>query len=350
MPESAPKTIERRRRITREQAERMLRSRQDLLDEGLTDRALREQVADRRLHRVRRGHFVPTEIWNSLWPEGQHLLHIIAVCRDASSPPVLSHVSAAVVRGYPLYRLDPKRVHVCVPLPGHVGSAKDVLRHELDLDDDDVEERAGLRLTSAARTVLDVGRTATVEAALSIADAALGVAAVTRHRQDPDLAAVWRGDLERRLASLRGRPGVRKAERIVAFADGRAQLPGESVSRLRLQRLGFREVDLQVRIPAPGDGAFFCDFGLEEINAFGEFDGVGKYLDPAKRGGRSVEEAVVDEKWREDWVRGTTGRGMLRWGGEHISTVPVFARRLAAFGVPLTGDYRLDRRRLSRWV
>lgn len=350
MPESRPTKIERKRRITQEEAERILRRREDLLDEGLTERALREKVMHGELHRVRRGHYVPAKTWTSLWPEGRHLLHIIAVCRDASVPPVLSHVSAAVVRGFPLYRLDPKRVHVCVPLPRHAGSAKDVLRHELDLDDDDIEEIAGLQMTSAARTVLDVGRTVAVEAALSVADAALGAAAVTRRRQDPELAAAWHGDLERRLDALRGKPGVRKAERIVAFADGRAQLPGESVSRLRLHRLGFRDVDLQVPVPAPGGREFFCDFGLEEINSFGEFDGEGKYLDPQTRGGKSVEDAVVDEKWREDWVRGSTGRGMLRWGGDHIRTVPAFANRLAAFGVPLTGDYRLDRRRLSRPV
>lgn len=346
MPETTPAKIERKRRITHEQAEQLLRSREDLLDDGLTDRSLREQVAGGSLHRVRRGHYVPTRTWTSLWPEGRHLLHIIAVCRDASEPPVLSHVSAAVVRGLPLYRLEPKRVHVCVPLPRHAGSASDVLRHELDLDDDDVEEIAGIRVTSAARTVLDVARTLQAEAALSIADAALGSAAVTRHQQDPELAASWRGDLEQRLDAVRGRPGTRRAERIVAFADGRAQLPGESVSRLRLHRLGFRNVDLQVRIPAPDGRSFYCDFGLDDINSFGEFDGLGKYLDPSMRGDQNVEEAVVEEKWREDWVRGTTRRGMLRWGGEHIGTVRAFASRLAAFGVPFTGDLRLDRRRL----
>ncbi|UWF77133.1 hypothetical protein [Microbacterium neungamense] len=118
------------------------------------------------------------------------------------------------------------------------------------------------------------------------------------------------------------------------------------MSRLRLRSLGFREVELQVAVAAPGGGEYFVDFGLEDIPAFGEFDGVGKYLDPAMRGNRSIEDAVLDEKRREDWLRGTSGRPFYRWGDEHIVTVDAFAARLGAFGVPFTGDLRLDRRRL----
>ena len=70
----------------------------------------------------------------------------------------------------------------------------------------------------------------------------------------------------------------------------------------------------------------------------------GKYVDPSMRGDRSIEEAVLDEKRREDWIRGRTNRRMLRWGDAHIGTLPLFASRLAAFNVPVTSDFRLDRR------
>lgn len=324
----------------------LLRSRADLRDDGFTDREMQARVAAGVLVRVRRGHYVPAESWRMLWPEGRHLLAVLAVHRDATTPPVFSHVSAAVIHGFPLYRHRPSRVHVGVPNPAHAGSVQDVLRHRVDLGDDDVVEVGGLRVTSGIRTAFDVSRTLRRDAAQSIADASLRRHAVTRNRQSAELSAQWREDLERRLVGMRGAPGTRRASEVIAFADGRAQLPGESVSRLRLHRLGFREIDLQVPVAAPGGGEYFVDFGLDEIHAFGEFDGVGKYVDPALRGDRSIEDAVLDEKRREDWVRGTTGRRLLRWGDEHIVTVDAFAERLAAFGVPLGAGRRLDRSRL----
>lgn len=337
-----------KRAITIADAERMLRSTANLLDEGTTERLIAVRVSEKRVVRVRRGHYVTGAIWDSLWPEGRHLLKVLAVCRAAAAPPIVSHVSAAVAHGFPLYRLSPKKVHLTVPTPIHVASRRDVLRHELALSDDDVVEVDGIRVTSPARTVLDIARTLGVDAAQSIADAALRRVAVTGQRQDADLAAAWREDLSRRLELLRGRPGTARARRIVEFADGRAQLPGESVSRLRLRALGFREVGLQVPVAAPDGSTYYVDFGLDEIDAFGEFDGLGKYIDPSIRGSADAETAVVEEKWREDWVRGTTGRRMLRWGGGDIDTVRTFAQRLVAFGVPLTADLRLDRRRLAR--
>ncbi|WP_309127673.1 type IV toxin-antitoxin system AbiEi family antitoxin domain-containing protein [Microbacterium sp.] len=335
-----------KRAITLADAERMLRSAGDLLAAGATERRIRQRVAEGVLVRIRRGHYATAEDWRRLWPEGRHLMRVLAVCRDAATAPVLSHVSAAVVHGFPLYRLAPTRVHVTVPSPSHAASVPDVLRHELPLDDTDVVEIGPFRLTGLNRTAIDVARTLRLEAAQSIADAALRRVAVTGHRQDADAAGVWREDLHYRLERLRGRPGVRRARDVVDFADGRAQLPGESVSRLRLRRLGFREVQLQVPVTGPGGNEFFIDFGLDEIDAYGEFDGMGKYVDPVLRGDKHIEETVLSEKRRADWVHGTTGRRMLRWESEHIATVHSFAARLAAFGVPLTSDLQLDRRRL----
>ena len=97
-------------------------------------------------------------------------------------------------------------------------------------------------------------------------------------------------------------------------------------------------------VESPYGWDWYVDFGLDDINAFGEFDGEGKYTDPALRGERDIEDAVLDEKQREDWIRGRTGRGMMRWGNTHIATLRRFATRLAAFHVPITSAYRLARR------
>ncbi len=333
-----------KRRIDVADAHEMLRSTAELRDQGLSDRDITHLVGSGDLRRVRRGRFVAKREWDRLWPEGRHLLHVLAVVADADRPPVLSGVSAAAVHSLPLYRLMPQRVHVIVPNPHHARSVRDVMRHEADLDDSDVVEVSGVRVTSVARTVLDVSRLTRIEVGQSVADAALREVSVHRHRVDEARAADWREDMEHRLSAVPGARGVRRAREIVAFADGRAQLPGESVSRLRLRSMGFQRVDLQVPVESPFGWDWFVDFGLDDIDAFGEFDGEGKYVDPSMRGDRSIEEAVLDEKRREDWIRGRTNRRMLRWGDAHIGTLPLFASRLAAFNVPVTSDFRLDRR------
>ena len=73
---------------------------------------------------------------------------------------------------------------------------------------------------------------------------------------------------------------------------------------------------------------------MDDVNAWGEFDGVGKYLDAELRGEDvDMEEVLLKEKMREDWIRGTTNRRMPRWKSEHIRTAHDLGRRLAHFHV-----------------
>lgn len=304
--------------------------RSELLDRGHTERSIRRGVDDGLFVRVRRGWYVGGDIWRSLWPEGRHLLLVVAVNHDSPGS-VFCGVSAAVVLGYPLYRTDVERVHVASRRAAS-RSAADVLRHETQLADGDVVERDGLLCTSPARTVLDASRVLSPEAGVAVADAALRGLCVDGRAYDEDRASEWRTVLGTRSAESSAR-GIRKARRVIQFADGRAESPGESVSRLQLRRLGFRRIALQVPVSLLGGEQWWVDFGLDEVDAFGEFDGMGKYLDPRLRRGRALDEVLLDEKRREDVIRGHTGRRFIRWGDEHIVSSEVLGRRLAEFGV-----------------
>ncbi len=323
------------RRITASEVDVLMHSRAELLASGVTERRLRAAVASGAIRRVRRGWFVSAQTWRELWPEGRHLLHVIAVARDSRGAcPVFSHASAAVLLGFPLYRHRPERVHV------RVGGARascgpDVFRHEGRIRDDDVTSIDGLRLTGAVPTVVDTARTLPLAAALAIADASLRLAAVERHVQHAARAQAWRAALDERLAAVRGGRGLLQARWVIGFADGRAQLTGESVSRLQLHRLGLTPSDLQVQVPGPGHSSYWVDFGLDDIDAFGEYDGTDKYTDAAMRGGRTLEEVLIDEKRREDWIRAKTGRRMLRWGDEQASSAEALGTHLAAAHVEL---------------
>jgi len=325
------------RHLTVDEAGALLCSRADLLDGEYTDRGLARALAEGRMRRVRRGWYVSADAWAGLWPESRHLLHVLAAARDVrGSAVVFAGASAAVVHGLPLYRYVPSRVEVTCETPRR-HSTPDLIRHERALNEGDAVEICGLNVTSLERTVADLAAALPLEAALSVADAGLRAVAVVRQVQDEALAERWRSEMEARLESARGARGIRQARRVIAFADGRAQLPGESVSRLQLHRLGVRVTDLQVRIPAPNGGSYYPDFELGDVNAFGEFDGEGKYTDEAMRSGRTLEEVLLAEKRREDWIRGTTGRRVVRWGDREAASAPALGRRLAAFGIPVRG-------------
>lgn len=325
-----------RRRIDITQARTILRSRAQLLASGISERQLRTDVQAGSLIRLHRGHYVSAEQWNELWWEGQHLLRVLAV--HAASPsegPVFTHVSAAALWGLPMYRMGERPVQVLVDGRRHSRTVAGVIRRDMRVAEDDIVEVEGIRVTSLLRTVLDVARTATFAMAVGCADAALRRVAVDGYVVDAGAEQQWRSDaLELAAPGLRG---VRQARRVIEFADGRAQLPGESVSRVHLRTLGFSRYDLQVPVTGSTGEQYWLDFAFPRSRTFGEFDGEGKYTDPNQRIADSAHQVVMDEKRREDDVRGVTGWGFARWGHSHIRTADDLGARLAAFGVRAHG-------------
>ncbi|MFK3678279.1 hypothetical protein ACI2IP_11130 [Microbacterium sp. NPDC090218] len=311
----------------------LVRSRNDLLLNGWTDRQIASALHNGALFCIRRGWFMDAVDREALWSEQRHQAHVIAVARDSQGSAVMSHSSAAVLWGLPLYATRLLRVHMTTPSPRRISSAPDVFRHVAPLPSADVTVRGGIRCTSLSRTVFDLLRSLPVPAAVALADAAERQMAQRQREWDLDAVLSWRRGLERRLADAGGARGIRQARWVADFADGRAQLPGESVSRVQLHRLGFAAPELQVPVDGPDGSRYFVDFGLADVRSFGEFDGKTKYLDEALRSGRTLEQVLLAEKQREDWIRGRTQWRFARWGSEHIATPAALAARLAAFHI-----------------
>jgi hypothetical protein len=292
----------------------------ELLATGLSAQTIARSMRVGRLVRVRPGVYADGEAWQSARPESRVIARARALNQVSHTRPVFSHETAAAIHGLPLFRANRERVHIIAP-EERPGAASGVIRHRGVIADGDVAEVNGLWCTSIARTVADVARTATFEQAVTIADAALRSSCVPR-------AGVYLRDLaqEFRDAALeiirRSAHGQSRAKRALSFADGRAQLPGESVSRVRLSELGFRDPDLQVKVPGPGGSNYYVDFCFHDIRAFGEFDGTMKYVDGRLIDGRTSSEVFDREKQREDWIRGRTQYRLSRWGWPHIETAP----------------------------
>lgn len=320
------------RRLSFSEAWDLVRSREEVLDTGVTERELGEAVAHGRLRRVHRGAYVDGEVWDQLWPEGRQLVRVCAVRRASlGGGPVFSHLSAAALWGLPLVGPIRDDVHTAIRSRRHSRTEAGVVRHQMALDEGDIVRRHGLRCTSLIRTVVDLARLLRPEAVVAAGDAALRMVSIDGHEVDHGEVDAWRAEVDRLcVAGLRG---VRRARWIGAFADGRAQLPGESVSRLQLHRLGFRDIDLQIPVVGPDGARYFADFGFPRSQAFGEFDGEDKYRDAELRTTPTAADAVMAEKHREDEIRGVTGWRVVRWGSSHIRTPEDLRRRLAAFGI-----------------
>lgn len=320
--------------MTTEAARRSLRTRAGLELDGVRDSALRRMLATGQLVRIQRNQYIAAAERDGLWAEAQHRIAVVAAAEEMREGlGVASHDSAAVLHRAPLYRHDPRRVHFTVPGTTRISSGAKMMRHTDELPDEDITVVDGIACTTLERTVFDVARTLGWEASVACADAALRSVSVRDRVYDLDAADSWKERMRERVARARGRRGVRQAARVIEFADGRAELPGESVSRVQLARLGFTDVRLQVPVASPRGRDYEVDIAILEAKTFWEFDGQGKYLDEAKRSGRSVEQVVLDEKRREDWIRGKTQWRFVRGEDVHISTPRAMAKRLESFGI-----------------
>lgn len=74
------------------------------------------------------------------------------------------------------------------------------------------------------------------------------------------------------------------------------------------------------------------DFYWPGCQLIGEFDGKGKYTNPEFASGRTPEQILLDEKFREDDLR-AMGHGFTRWGWEMAQSPARLRRQLVDAGL-----------------
>jgi hypothetical protein len=249
--------------------------------------------------RLRRGVYVDAAVWRRLTKEERLQLRMLALVETAPSRPVFSHWSAALLHGLPISRRATDRVDLAMDSTRNraVAGAR---AHLLPLDGSEVVEVDGMLCTSLLRTTVDVAADSSFEEAVVLADVSLQLLP-----GDGRSALTEAADLSGR------RRGIERARQVIAFADPLSGSPGESISRVRMHRLGFVRPELQV--PVVTDGITdYGDFGWEEVLGLGEFDGEVKYRDDRYRLGGEVEDVVIREKNRENRMRRQRPR-FARW-------------------------------------
>lgn len=262
---------------------------------------LRRALAAREIERLRRGAYVGVD-------PGETPPHaadrerrragraVVAVYRQLTAHHIMSHESAALLHGAPLWQV-PRRVHVIQGYGAKAGAAPDIVRHRSTLSDDEVVVLDHVAVTSLVRTVLDCVSTLPPLDGLVLADWALA-------------QGVRREDLVAALEARTDRRHRRRARLVLELADGGAQSPWETRTRYVLLRAGFPRPRTQVPV-VTRLGTFHADLGWDGWGPLVEFDGFVKYQDGVLRPGYDADAARFDEKRRDDAIR-AAGRRLLR--------------------------------------
>lgn len=225
-------------------------------------------------------------------------------CRRAA----ISHLPAVIAHGMPTVgALD--RACLTVPAGTALRGLAKVHLHRATLTDADVVSLDGYPVLAPARTVMDVAREFGVDAGVVAADFALHTKLVTEN----ELADAY--EMCRRW------PGRKSAGATLLLADGDAESPLESLSRLRIGWAGLPAPTLQQEI-CDLEGRFLarCDFYWDEFGVFGEVDGLMKYRDDPRA-------VLAAERGRHALLEGT-GLVGVRWGWQDVFAFDDVARRL----------------------
>jgi hypothetical protein len=302
-----------------------LAHRADLLDRGVSADEIKRRLARGELTPLRRGIYVPTVDLRSLSSRQCHVLQVDATMCQVGPEMVVSHQSAACLLDIKLLRV-PAAVQVTNP-GGRAGHRRSRLHtHCATVDVDEVTVVGDHRVTSAARTIVDLARLCPFEDAVVAADSALRLGRVTRE------------ELFDAVGRAARRPGVFAARRVVRFADRGAESAGESVSRVLIDRQALPRPELQVAVFGAGGYVFaHSDFGWRACNTVGEFDGAQKY-GRLLRPGEPPGDRIYQEKIREDRIR-ALGWHVVRWTWQDLEEPKELAeriRRALAYGASMT--------------
>jgi len=207
----------------------------------------------------------------------------------------LSHVSAARLHGIPLpptFEQD-LRVYLARPAGAANPRRRGVVGRRLHVDDADIVELDGLRVTSPARTWLDL---ATLLDPVDLVIA--GDHLVSCHRRSFGLWTTPRiriDELQAYVEGLSRVPGLPLARRSVGRLRVGVDSPPETVLRLMLEDAGLPRFDVDHPLIGPdGVAALWPDLLNEEYRVVIEYDGAhrltpGQQLRDMQRDARTAE-------------------------------------------------------------
>jgi len=266
----------------------LLRARGSDPSEG---RRLRRLHAAGKLVRLRASVYVATDVWTASDLADRHLIRAWAIAPELSGSAVFSHQTAALIHGWVLIGGITDRVHVIDETIRGVEHRAGVVRHGTAgrASDRAPERFDGVPVADAVSTAVLLATTLEPHVAAVAIDSAVRAGQV---------------HVDRFASALPVSPGrgSRRARLVARALDPRHESVGESFTAIRLVENGVRSIEPQHEFQN-GDRIDRVDFWLPDLGVVVEFDGKQKYVDPAMLGNRSPQEALWQEKLREDRLR-----------------------------------------------
>ena len=276
---------------------------------GYDDREIYRLVKSRVWSRLRRGVYIETSLIADD-DEGRHLLQLRAVLLRLQGPVVASHVTSAILHQISLLYPDYSLVHVTRDGVASARTEAGVRHHDATLPFSHLDKVDGILVTAVARTIIDIARESSFDAALVAAESALNKKLTTRD------------ELLQVLDFCRDWPGAREAGRVVSFASLFSETPGETLGRVAFEELGIPQPLQQVSIFDDKGFIARVDYFWKDRRTVGEFDGRQKYT-----GENADGSTLYKEKLREDRVR-DTGLEFVRFGWvESLNKSPSIRRK-----------------------
>lgn len=260
----------------------------------------------------------------------RHALDVRALLAVSAPATVASHESAAIIHALPLLTGPPAGIVWVTRPPGnHKGrSQSDVSYYSARLPAGHVTAKHEARVTTAGRTVIDLGRTRPFMDAVAVADAAIRMLQTNK------------SELVEIIRACKRSPGTDKARRVVEFSDGRSGSPLESRAPVVFAAYGLPPPELQATVHAGyklnADGTlrylteyhdYVVDFLWRDRMTIAEADGKLKY--------KSGADAIRQNK--RDTLLHEQGFQVVHITQEHLVKFPevVVERILTAFAAAL---------------
>jgi predicted transcriptional regulator of viral defense system len=258
------------------------------LASGLSERQLARRVSTGELVRIRHGIYARASLVEEATQDQglAHALHVAGVIGKGKEM-IASHQSAAMMRGLDqMQRPLDGTVTVTVPPGARSGPYRraGVVRHGAELPAAHVSTLFGLPVTTAARTVADIARSASFMEGVVVADSAL-------HQR-------WasKTELRRVLVVCDRWPGASAARAVVGFANGLSESVLESCARVVFHERGLPPPELQIPVfDEKGSPIARVDFLWREHGVVAEADGLLKY----QAGADAIAELKRDRLLRD---------------------------------------------------
>ena len=243
-------------------------------------RILRQWVSERDVRRPFRGVYVDSSLPDTVLVRAQALQLVL------SPSTLVCGRTAAWLDGVDTF--DYRELDVLPPIETCVlpeftrCRRRECVGKSRDLALSDIENVAGVLKTTAVRTALDLGCELSRRDALAALDSYLRLGKVTKQ------------ELKGQLPRYKGRRGVVQLRQLVAIADGRAESPGESWTRLTIVDAGLPVPELQWWVYVHGRPVYRLDLAYPKHRVLVEFDGEEFHDSPEAR--------LADER-RRAWLR-----------------------------------------------